>query len=312
MNRESHRRKASMSKEQKYPLRAFTLQEEQELHRVTKATSERLDVTKRARALLSVQAGRSFTDAARQAGYKSGDSVSLLVQRFNQRGLQALLIAPGRGRKPTYTAEQRARIVQEVQREPCRAVDQTASWSLLLLRNALRKAELPHVAKETIRVVLHKAGYRFGKTRTWCPTGAAVRKRKTGTVTVHDPKAQEKQTLIELAYQQAEAAGLPLWCQDEAGPYQAIPHPGEDWHPEGKPTIQPHEYVRGGIAKLLTLFRPTTGLVQAKGVLSVPNAVLHPWLREQFQTILAQLDKEPLPVRVPLPDDHPLMLAWRH
>jgi hypothetical protein len=88
--------------------------------------------------------------------------------------------------------------------------------------------------------------------------------------------------LIEQAYERAEEAGLPLWCQDEAGPYQAIPQPGEDWHLEGKPTMQPHEYVRGGTAKLLTLFRPATGLARTQGVLSAPNAVLHPWLQEQM------------------------------
>lgn len=275
------------------------------------ATSERLDVVKRVRALLSVQAGHSFTATAKLAGYKSGDSVSQLVQRFNQRGLLALLIAPGRGRKPTYTAPERARMVQEVQREPDRKANQTATWSLTLLRNALRKAGHPHIARETIRIVLHEAGYRFGKTCTWCPTGTAVRKRKAGAVVLHDPKAQEKQALIELAYEQAETAGLPLWCQDEAGPYQAIPHPGETWHPEGKPITQPHEYVRGGTAKLLTLFRPATGQVQAKGVLSAPNAVLHPWLQEELQTILTQLDQEPSLRSVFLSDDHPLMRAWQ-
>ena len=181
-----------MSKEQKYPLRAMTLQEEQELQRITKATSERLDVVKRARALLTVQAGQSFTDAAREAGYQSGDSISHLVERFNQHGLSALFIAPGRGRKPTYTAEQRASIVAEVQQEPDREQDQTATWSLMLLRQSLRKTALPHVAKETIRVTLHEAGYAFGKTRTWCPTGTALRKRKAGLVTVHDPAASEK------------------------------------------------------------------------------------------------------------------------
>ena len=92
----------------------------------------------------------------------------------------------------TYTNEQRARIVAQVQREPDRKADQTATWSLMLLRSALRKTELPHVARETIRVVLHEAGSAFGKTGTWCPTGTAVRKRKAGTVTVQDPKAQEK------------------------------------------------------------------------------------------------------------------------
>ena len=105
---------------------------------------------------------------------------------------------------------------------------------------------------------------------------------------------------------------MPLWCQDEAGPYQAIPQPGEDWHLQGKPTIQPHEYVRGGTAKLLTLFRPATGDVHAKGVLSAPNAVLHPWLQEELQRELDQLDQEPLAVRVPLPEDHPLLLTWQH
>lgn len=100
-----------MGKEQKHPLRALMPQEEQEFHRIAKATSERLDVVKRARALLAVQTGQSFTDAARETGYRSGDSISQLVERFNQQGLSALLIAPGRGRKPTSTPEQRARIV---------------------------------------------------------------------------------------------------------------------------------------------------------------------------------------------------------
>jgi transposase len=181
-----------MGKEQKHPLRTFTLQEEQALHRMARATSERLDVVKRARALLAVRAGQSFTEAARETGYKSGDSVSQLVERFNRQGLEALLIAAGRGRKPTYTNEQRARIVAQVQREPDRKADQTATWSLMLLRQALRKTELPNVAKETIRVTLHEAGYAFGKTRTWCPTGTALRKRKAGIVTVQDPAAPEK------------------------------------------------------------------------------------------------------------------------
>lgn len=87
----------------------------------------------------------------------------------------------------------------------------------------------------------------------------------------------------------AEAAGVPLWCQDEAGPYQAIPQPGESWRPRGKPARLPHEYVRGGTAKLLTLFRPATGVARAKGVTSAANAVLHPWLQGELAEILAAL-----------------------
>ena len=83
--------------------------------------------------------------------------------------------------------------------------------------------------------------------------------------------------------------GVPLWCQDKAGPYQAIPQPGESWEPEGTPRCQPHEYIRGGTAKLLTLFRPATGEVRATAVRGAPNVVLHPWLEDELLQILAGL-----------------------
>lgn len=82
---------------------------------------------------------------------------------------------------------------------------------------------------------------------------------------------------------------MPLWCQDEAGPYQAIPQPGSSWQPEGHPALQPHEYIRGGTAKLLTLFRPATGTVRGQPVRRAPNAVLHPWLQEELGAILKEL-----------------------
>ncbi len=85
----------------------------------------------------------------------------------------------------------------------------------------------------------------------------------------------------------AEARGIPLWTQDEGGPYQAIPQPGPSWQPEGQPTRQPHEYVRGGTAKLLTLFRPATGELRAQPVTSATNAVLHPWLQDELTAVLA-------------------------
>jgi len=78
-----------------------------------------------------------------------------------------------------------------------------------------------------------------------------------------------------------------LWNQDEAGPYATRPQPGASWQLEGHPHLQPHEYLRDGGAKLMTLFRPATGEVRAKGVMKVPNAVLHPWLQEQLLSILA-------------------------
>lgn len=111
--------------------------------------------------------------------------------------------------------------------------------------------------------------------------------------------------MIESAYRLAEACGIPVWCQDEAGPYQAIPHPGAGWFRQGHPGRQPHEYVRGGTAKLLTLFRPATGEVRATGVTHAPNAVLHPWLQGELTQILRTL-----PEGSPLVRSAPFIPDW--
>ena len=103
----------------------------------------------------------------------------------------------------------------------------------------------------------------------------------------HRPTGDPQKELIERAYHTAEALGLQVWCEDEAGPYQAIPQPGTSWQPEAQPAHRPHEYVRGGTAKLLTLFRPATGEVRAEPVEHATNAVLHPWLKRELEAVLA-------------------------
>jgi len=95
--------------------------------------------------------------------------------------------------------------------------------------------------------------------------------------------------LIVCAYRQAQALGLALWNEDEAGPFQTVPCAGQSWQPEGQPKCLPSEYVRNGTAKVLTLFQPLTGQVRVKGVASGANAVLHPWLKDEFSAILAAL-----------------------
>jgi hypothetical protein len=112
--------------------------------------------------------------------------------------------------------------------------------------------------------------------------------------------------MIERAYRDAEAAGIVLCTQDEAGPYQTVPYPGESWAHEGEPARQPHEYARNGTAKLLTLFRPATGEVRAKGVTHAPNAILHPWLREELSSILATLPEVTTPE-----EERPVAARWK-
>lgn len=102
--------------------------------------------------------------------------------------------------------------------------------------------------------------------------------------------------MIERAYQSGEAAGLAVWTQDEAGPYQTMPYPGRRWCAHGSAPRQPHEYQRHGTAKLLTLFHPTSGQVRATGVTRCTHAILHPWLTQELTAILATRPVPP-PVR---------------
>jgi transposase len=177
---------------QKERLRRLTVAERRGLRATVKASSERVDRVKRATAVLAVADGETFASAARAAGYRSIGAVTYLVRRFNRVGLDALGIAVGRGRRPTYDAAARGRIVATAQRAPDRKADGTATWSLSTLERTVRREGLPRVGATTIRRVLHDAGSSYQRTRTWCPTGTAQRKRKAGVVRVVDPQTEEK------------------------------------------------------------------------------------------------------------------------
>jgi hypothetical protein len=125
---------------------------------------------------------------------------------------------------------------------------------------------------------------RAGATATQARRGRGPRSGRDG-----------KKGLIEQAYAQP---ALPVWTQDEAGPYQAIPQPGTHWRPTTSPARYPHEHIRHGTAKLLTLFHPASGHLRVKGVTSAANAVLHPWLKAELTLILATLPEPPAQTEV--------------
>ncbi len=143
---------------------------------------------------MAVADGASFSAAARQVGWKVGDTVALLVRRFNAHGLAALDDRPRSGRRKVYRSAEHERIVREFRRKPDLEQDGTAAWSLGLLQRALRQAPdgLPNVSTYTLLYVLHEAGYTWQRDRTWCETGVALRKRKSGVVRVEDPDSEPK------------------------------------------------------------------------------------------------------------------------
>ena len=185
-----------MARPQKAPLRPVTEAERSALEQIARAGGERAERVARAKALLAVASGRSFTAAARAAGRRSGDAVAHLVARFNTEGLAALQPRHGGGPPMVYDAATRERILRAFRRPPDREADGTATWSLATLQRALRVAPdgLPRVSTKTILHTLWDAGYTWQRSRTWCQTGTVVRRRKAGPVAVTDPDATPKKS----------------------------------------------------------------------------------------------------------------------
>jgi Helix-turn-helix domain len=185
-----------MTRHKKDPLRLLTSDERALLEQAHRARSDRADRVARATALLAVADGATYTEAAERAGRRSGDGVAQLVARFNAVGCAALDSRHGGGPAAQYGAVEQERILAEFRRAPDREQDQTATWSLTTLRRALQRAPdgLPRVSTFTILQTLYEAGYSYQRSRSWCHTGTARRKRKRGVATVNDADATPKKS----------------------------------------------------------------------------------------------------------------------
>jgi transposase len=185
-----------MSRRKKDPMRPLTEEEQHWLERLSRAGSAPASQVARAKALLAVAAGHTYSEAAALAGRHSGDAVAMLVARFNREGRSAVALRHGGGPSLKYGEAERARILLEFARTPDREQDGTATWSVATLQRALQKAEdgLPVVSLDTVWRVLREHGLSWQQSRSWCNTGTVLRKRKRGVVTAVDPDLEQKKS----------------------------------------------------------------------------------------------------------------------
>ena len=225
-----------MSRRQKDPLRVLTDEELEQLGHLGQSRMAPVSHVARAKALLAVAAGHSYSEAAALVGRRSGDAVAQLVARFNREGLAALGLRHGGGPPQRFGAEQRALILSEARREPTPAQDGSATWSITLLQRALRKAGL-EVSRFTVWAVLREAGLTWQRSRTWCDTGRVQRVRKTGTVLVIDPDAEAKKISSN-----APTARASAWDWRYGAKTRPVPtRPSRTPVPAGSPWAARHE-----------------------------------------------------------------------
>jgi transposase-like protein len=84
-----------MSRHRTDPLRPLTADERQQLTRLSRSLSAPAAQVERARALLAIADGASYTVAAHQVGRRHTETISAWVSRFNRDGLAA--VRPGHG-----------------------------------------------------------------------------------------------------------------------------------------------------------------------------------------------------------------------
>jgi transposase len=185
-----------MSRRQKDPLPPLREEERNELDGLCRSRAAPAAQVIRARALLAVAEGRSYTAAALLVGRRTGDTIGDWVSCFNREGVAAVVPRHGGGPPVRYGDAQQRRILAEVERTPDREQDGTATWSLSTLQNTLRQTPdgLPTISTYTIWTTLHRAGLSWQKNRTWCETGRATRPRKHERVVVQDRDAEPKKS----------------------------------------------------------------------------------------------------------------------
>ena len=185
-----------MSRKKKDPLRELTEPERQELELLSRSQVRPGGRGHPGQDPPGRRRGDDYQDAARSVGRRSGDAVSHLVARFNAEGTRRPDAPPRRRAaadlRPAGAGADRRR----GGRAPTPEADGTATWSLSTLQRTLRAAPdgLPKVSTYTIRLALRESGASYQRTRTWCPTGKALRRRKAGPAVVADPDAEAKKS----------------------------------------------------------------------------------------------------------------------
>src|SRR5262245_24957611 len=124
-----------MTRRQNDPLRPLTEEERSVLEQISRARSEPASHVERAKLLLTVAAGASYTAAAQAVGRRSNDAVADLVTRFNREGISALAPRHGGGPPIHYGPPEHDRILLEFHRTPERERDGPATWTLSALHH---------------------------------------------------------------------------------------------------------------------------------------------------------------------------------
>jgi transposase len=147
-------------------VRELTAEEGMRLKRYLRKGKDPVTIN-RAHVILASAQGMRVPEIAQRYHY-SRKWVRRIIHRFNEEGLEAIFPRYAGGRPPTFTGEQKARIVETALSRPTDLGLPFTQWSLSKLQEYLvKEGVVESISQEWIRRILLGAGVTYQRTKTW-------------------------------------------------------------------------------------------------------------------------------------------------
>jgi transposase len=162
-----------------------------------------------------------------EVSFTSDDRVRDVIHNFNADGFESLYPRYKGGRPKTFTLPERREIKKIAKSKPTEHDLPFSTWSLTKLADFLvAEGVVDDISHEGLRILLREEGVSFQRLKTW--------------KTSRDPDYAAKKARVEHLYAIADGEVIPeddepevIFCIDEFGPLNLMPHPGGQWAERG-------------------------------------------------------------------------------
>lgn len=147
-------------------LRELRQEEKEELSKRSRSRTAAKRTVDRAKIILLRDRGKRPCEIARELDCEA-DTIALWVKRFNDKGVSGLEDEPGRGRRATYSEEQRGQMMAVARSNPQQLGQPYGYWSLRRLAQYLRESYDLKVSKSHLERILEEEGLRWYQEKTY-------------------------------------------------------------------------------------------------------------------------------------------------
>ncbi|MFJ6614423.1 IS630 family transposase [Streptomyces sp. NPDC091289] len=162
-----------------------------------------------------------------EVSFTGHDRVRDVIHNFNTDGFDSLYPKYSGGRPRTFTLPERREIKKIAKSKPTEHDLPFSTWSLTRPAEFLvAEGVVDDISHEGLRILLREEGVSFQRLKTWKAS--------------RDPDYAAKKARVEHLYAIADGEVIPedgepevIFCMDEFGPLNLMPHPGRQWAERG-------------------------------------------------------------------------------